>query len=328
MPEEQAAVNRIVKGAIQTLGSAYTARLINFGVLILLTNILVPGDFGTIEMAFSLLALVVAIRDLGLHYALIHEHDRVHELAPTHFVLSVGLGAISTVLAILMAFFYEDATTAVQGLDAYLKKDVQPTDPKPMVAVALLVFAVFDLLKTAALTAETQLRRDLAFGRLAFAHASATIFAALLGLLVAYFGGGRWALILGFFPYSAGYVTLFCTVVWLKCPPPLHRLKEFNRQAARRMIAYGLWFWIGGVPKVFILHFDKLVIGFLINLEVRGLYDTAHRFAQMPTGAITLAIVGITGAVYARYQNNRDQLSAAYRRTLRLILRTTVPISC
>jgi len=93
------------------------------------------------------------------------------------------------------------------------------------------------------------------------------------------------------------------------------------------MIRYGIWFWIGGIPKIFVQHYDKLIISLFFGLSLRGIYDAAHNFAQIPTGAITMVMVRITATVYARYQNNRDQLSAAYRRTSRLILRTTVPIS-
>ncbi|MCY3870422.1 MAG: oligosaccharide flippase family protein, partial [Gemmatimonadetes bacterium] len=74
-------------------------------------------------------------------------------------------------------------------------------------------------------------------------------------------------------------------------------------------------------------HYDKLIISLFFGLSLRGIYDAAHNFAQIPSGAITMVIVRITATVYARYQNSRDQLSAAYRRTTRLILRTTVPIS-
>ena len=325
MPSEGSAIQRIARGAVQTFGSAYAARLINFVVLLLLYQILVPEDFGAIGTAYSLLALAVAIRDFGLHYALLHEHDHVHDLAPTHFVLSVSLGGISALLALLMAFYYEQALELTRTFDTYLGNTESKSYPK--VALALAVFGIFDLLRTAALTAEVQLQRDLAFGRLAFAHAGGTVLAALVGLFFAYHGYGKWALILGFFPYSVTYVIVFCTVVWLRHPPPFKRLHTFNRNAARRMIKYGLWFWVGGVPKIFVQHYDKLIISLFFGLSLRGIYDAAHNFAQIPTGAITLAIVRITGAVYARYQNNRDQLSAAYRRALRLILRATIPIS-
>ena len=325
MSDEKSAIQRIARGAIQTFGSAYAARLLTLAVRLLLLQILVPEDFGAVGTAFSLLALAVAARDFGLHYALLHQHDRVHTLAPTHFVLSIGLGSISTALALLMAIYYDQAIALAQTLESYLGSTT--TEAYPKVALALAVFGIFDFFRTAALTAEVQLQRDLEFGRLAIAHAGGTILAALVGLALAYFGFGKWALILGFYPYSVAYVVVFCTVVWTKHPPPLHRLGEYNATAARQMIHYGFQFWLGGVPKIFVQHYDKLIISFYLGLNWRGLYDTAQDFAQIPTGAITLAIVRITGAVYARYQNDREQLSAAYRRALRLILRATVPLS-
>ena len=321
-PTEASAIQRIAHGAIQTFGSTYPARLINFAVLLLLYQILVPEDFGAITTAYSILALVIAIRDLGLHYALLHEHDNVHEFAPTHFVLSISLGSISTLLALCIALYSEHL---FELFNTYL--GFTDTQNYPKVAIALGILGAFDLLRTAALTAETQLQRNLEFGRLAFAHAGGTILAALVGLAVAYLGYGKWALILGFFPYSVTYILFYCTVVWLRHPPPLNQLHTFNAQAARRMIRYGVWFWIGGIPKIFIQHYDKLIISLFFGLSLRGIYDAAHNFAQIPSGAITMVIVRITATVYARYQNNRDQLSAAYRRTSRLILRTTVPIS-
>ena len=320
-PTEKSAIQRIAHGAVQTFGSTYPARIINFAVLLLLYQILVPEDFGAITTAYSILALVIAIRDLGLHYALLHEHDNVHDLAPTHFVLSVCLGSISTLLALCIALYSEH----LFELNTYL--GFTDTQNYPKVAIALGILGAFDLLRTAALTAETQLQRDLEFGRLAFAHAGGTILASLVGLAVAYLGYGKWALILGFFPYSVTYILFYCTVVWLRHPPPIGQLHTFNAQAARRMIRYGLWYWIGGIPKIFVQHYDKLIISLFFGLSLRGIYDAAHNFAQMPSGAISAVILRITLAVYARYQNNRDQLSAAYRRTSRLILRTTVPIS-
>ncbi len=325
-PTEAPAIQRIARGAIQTFGSTYPARLINFAVLLLLFQILVPEDFGAIATAYSILALVIAIRDLGLHYALLHEHDNVHELAPTHFVLSVSLGSISTLLALCIALYSEHLFELTRTFNTYIT-DTQAQQNYPKVAIALCILGAFDLFRTAALTAETQLQRDLEFGRLAFAHAGGTILAALVGLALAYLGYGKWALILGFFPYSVTYILFYCTVVWLRHPPPLNQLHTFNAQAARRMIRYGIWFWIGGIPKIFIQHYDKLIISLFFTLSLRGIYDAAHSFAQIPTGAITMVMVRITATVYARYQNNRDQLSAAYRRTTRLILRTTVPIS-
>ena len=106
MSEVQSPIQGIIRGALQILSSVYISRLINFGVQILLVNLLLPKDFGQIDLALGILAILVAMRDLGLHLALLHEQDRVDQLAPTHFILGTGFGVLSTITAILLALFY------------------------------------------------------------------------------------------------------------------------------------------------------------------------------------------------------------------------------
>ena len=50
-------------------------------------------------------------------------------------------------------------------------------------------------------------------------------------------------------------------------------------------------------------------------------------FAQLPTGALTHALIGIMITVFARYHEDRRQLSDAFRRILRWVLRSAVPLS-
>lgn len=309
MPEEPVPIHPIVRGAFQTMSSAYIGRFIHLSATLLLMHRLSSEAFGQVDFAISLLAMVVAVRNLGLHFALLHEHDRVDELAPTHLVLITGLGALGTVVAIGLSLFY---VSEWHG---------------ETVASILLIFALFDLLRIATVTSEIQLRRDLAFGRLALSHVSGTVTAAMVAIAVGFLGGGIWALVFGHSVNSIGYVLVYCTLLRYYRPLPWKRLREFDATAARKLIRYGLWFWLGGIAQTLILQYDKLIVGTMISTEVLGFYGRAQFFAQMPTGAITHALLNVTGTVYARYQQHRIRLSAAYRRTLRLIVRTTMPIS-
>lgn len=327
MSEVQSPIQGIIRGALQILSSVYASRLINFGVQIFLVNLLLPEDFGHIDLALGILAILVAMRDLGLHLALLHLQDQVDQLAPTHFILGTSFGALSTITAILLALFYNKALVLLNSLEI-ISSSIAQSNTEPIVAAALITFAISDLFLTAALTAETQLRRDFEFGRLALLNASATLSAAAAGLIIAYLGGGVWALIIGFFPQSVVYATVRCILLWSYRPPPLNRIREFNFPDARRLIGYGFWYWIGGIPKTLVLHYDKLIVVAFVGFQTQGLYGRAHAFAQMPTIVVTLAIVSVTGAIYARFQKDRKQLSTVYHRTLRLIVRTTVPFSC
>ena len=305
MGEEPVPVRPIVRGAFQTMSGAYVGRLTNLAAFFLLARTLTEEEFGQVDLSLAVFAILVSMRSLGLHFALLHEHDRVDELAPTHLVLNMGLGSLSAFAAVGLAFFTYSGTTAT----------------------ALVIFAVFDLFRTAAVTSETQLRRDLEFGPLALSHAMGTVTAAVVAAAVAYLGGGIWSLMFGYWANSIGYVVVYCSVVWRFRPLPLRRLREFDAEGARKLIGYGLWFWIGGVLQVLILQVDKFIVGTVLGTAVLGIYARAHTFSQIPSGAVTHTILSVTGAVYARYQDDRKRLSAAFRRALRLVLRSTIAIS-
>ncbi len=304
--KEKAAVGRIARGAVQTLSSAYAGRLVSWIAIVVLTRELPPEAFGQVALAASWLALVSALRSFGLHNALLHHYKRVDELAPTHFLLNTALATLGALAAIALAVFFVDG----QG-----------------VAMALAVFAAFDLLRATALTAETQLRRDLEFGSLAAAHALALIAAAASGIALALLGGGIWALILSHSVYGIGYVVVYWAMLWRRRSPLSFRLSDFRPDEARRMFDYGAWIWLATMLQAFVLNFDRLVVGFLLDLKSLGFYERAHVFAQLPTGVITHALTGVMLAVFARYQQDREQLAGAFRRALRLIMRSAVPLS-
>ena len=326
MPEERSPLQRIVKGTLHTLGSTYLGRIINWVAIIILTRHLSYTDIGQVSLALHLLAIIVALRNLGLHFALIHQHDRVDQIAPTHFFLSTGLGALGTLAAVGLALFAQHSPTGIPN-PFEVDSDGPSINANSMVPTALIVFAIFDLFRAASFTAETQLRRDLEFIRLAASHAMATIVAAAIGISAVYLGAGIWSLILSHTVASVVYVTVYCIMLWTRRPPPLTRFSEFNRGDAHTLLKYGRWFWVGWIFETLVLSYDKIVVGLVLKTNTLGFYDRAHIFAQMPTGAITHTIASVTGTVYARYQHSREQLSSAFRRALRFILRSTVPIS-
>jgi O-antigen/teichoic acid export membrane protein len=292
------------------VGSVYFARLINLAAYVLLLRRVAPVEVGQISFAIAILMVVTSLKRFGLHVALLHRYDEVERLETTHFLLNSGLAILGAMAAIATAFIYGAIGEA-----------------NPIVVNALIIFAVLDMVRSLVQTSETRLRQQLQFGRLALAHASATVAASVVAVAVAYLGGGTWALILGFSINSVTYVLIYCALIWQQRPPLLPRLQEWDRAGARDLLRYGVWFWAAGIMQTLTLHFDRLVVGMMLGDDLLGIYAAAHIFAQIPTGAVTHMIQGVTGTVYARYQQDRKLLSSAFYRTQRLIIRCTVPIT-
>jgi O-antigen/teichoic acid export membrane protein len=193
---DRSALRRIAQGAVHTIGSTFVGRLVNWVAVIVLTRELTPEDIGHVALAAAILGIVVGARNFGLHLALIRQYDRVDELAPTHFVINTAMSTIGTLTAGAIAYFY-----------------VLPENGQA-VAASLSVFALFDLLRGTAQTAETKLRRDLEFTALAHMHAISLVLAAAGGIALVYMGAGYWALVFSHAVFGVGYVSLYALQIW------------------------------------------------------------------------------------------------------------------
>jgi len=314
-----------VRGAVQMVGSVYFARIINWVAYVLLLRRLAPPEFGQITMAISILMLVTSLKRFGLHVALLHRYDDVERLETTHFLLNGALAVLGAMAAIITALFLPHLQHPFSSLSGATSGETLGIGP--LVATALIIFAILDMFRSLVQTSETRLRKELQFGRLALAHASSTVIASIVAVAIAYLGGGTWALILGFSINSLTYVITYCSMIWQRLPPRWPRLRRWDRSGARELLRYGIWFWAAGILQTLTLHFDRLIVGVMLGDELLGIYAAAHLFAQIPTGAVTHMIQGVTGTVYARYQKDRERLSEAFYRTQRLIIRGTVPIT-
>ena len=112
---ERTALGRIARGAAHTLGSTYAGRLVNWVATFILMRQLRPEDFGHIALAATILALVIAVRNPGLHNALLHQYRRVDDLAFTHFVLNIGLSTVGVLAAVGLAILYVTSAAAVMS---------------------------------------------------------------------------------------------------------------------------------------------------------------------------------------------------------------------
>ena len=318
------APRRIVSGALYTLGTTYLGRLVTLlAGLWLLPRLIDPATWGGVVLGASLYLILISVKELGLGFALQHHQDRLDELAPTHFIFNLAVSTGVLGLVLLLAWGIHSGAVGLARLTV-LVRDAGTVGDHRVVAWTLFCFAGFNLLRSAAATSEVRLRAALEFRSLALAHMLSLVLSVGVALALAWQGYGVWALIAGgaahLSVHSPAYVG--CTVAWIwkRQPQPLRGLR-WNSEHAGLLWRYGRLFWAGWVFSALALEYPRIVAGSLLGWEELGYYAIAFGWAQLPTGAVTQVLMGLTNPVYARYQHNRERLSLVFGKMLRFIVR-------
>ena len=306
------APRKIVRSFFYTIGSGYMARLCSLVITFLLKDELGPEIFDLTIKGQVFFILLSSLRDFGWLHSLLHFQDRVHEFVQTHFALNLAFSLAGCLL------------TCAVGAGLYWYEPEVYAWP----AVVMGAFSLFYFLRSLTQTSEALLRMDFEFGRLGLYHGLATIAALGCALVAAWYGWGRWSLIVGgwstFSVFSGVYTLIYGSAVWFSRPIRLWPLR-LNWTWARRLLAYGKWFWLAwGILMNFVWFYDKLLLAFIGDERfVAGLalYEHAWWLMHLPTAIIAHIVFAYTNTLYSRYQRDRVRLGELFSTMMAIIFR-------
>ena len=306
------APHKIVRSFFYTIGSGYVARLCSLVITFLLKDDLGPEVFDLTVKGQVVFILLSSLRDFGWLHSLLHFQDQVDEFVQTHFALNLAFSLAGCLL------------TCGVGFGLYYYDPAIYTWP----AVVIGAFSLFYFIRSLTQTSEALLRMDFEFGRLGLFHGLATVVALACALAAAWYGWGRWSLVLGgwgtFSVFSGVYTLIYASAVWHSRPIRLWPL-QLDRVWARRLLDYGKWFWLAwGVLLNFIWYYDKLVLAFIGDERYEAslaLYDHAWWLMQFPTAIIAHIVFAYTNTLYSRYQADKARLSELFSTMMGVIFR-------
>ncbi len=295
----------IFKGLVHTFLGSYTGKAVNFVSTILLTRALLPEDFGIVAMALFLASSAGLIKELGLDYALIHRQDNVDEAGAAHFFLSAVTAAAAFVLTVILYF-------VLRG----------HYDPRILLAMVALS-AVFTLRSLSA-TSRVMLEKDLRFSRLAWIDTTSNITTLILAVALAWLGFGFWALVIAGSVNSLTYILITSVRYWSSHWVPFRT--SVDRKMVRWFFSYGKWILISALATLIVLQYDSFMAGTLLGVATLGFYERAYRFSQYPTDSITHVVSRIALSIYAKYQDDKTELTHYFSVFLSMIVRIAFPL--
>ncbi len=275
--------------------------VLKIAVLVLLTRLLSPADFGVVSAALIIIVFALTFSQLGLGPALVQRPTLEPAHISTAFVASSIFGLIAGVLVWLAApaiadFFRMPNLTSV-------------------VRVLAVVFPVMGF----STVAESLVQREMRFRLLANADVVSYGIGYGLGIILAILDWGMWSLVAAHLTYS-----ILRSAVLLRVEPPrLHPLP--SRRPFRELMDYGVGQSAGRIAVFFANQADNLVVGRFLGAAPLGLYSRAYQLMAVPTALLGDVLDRVLFPTMSRVQDEPRRLASAYLQGTAFVALLTLP---
>lgn len=286
----ETAVNTVFWSGVER----YSVILIQFIVILIISRILPPSDFGLIAIMNIFLAIAQTFIDSGFANALIQKQDRTQIDYSTVFyfniVVSVAVYALIYGVSPAIARFYNDPQ-----LDILMK-----------VIGLNLIFLSFAIVQRARLTIAFNFKLQ------ALISLISTSVSGLIGIWMAYSGYGVWALVY----QSLINVSVNTLLFWI-----LNRWIPswcFSITSFRQLFPFGVKLLFAGLLQTLYTNLYTLVIGKKYSATDVGFYSRAVHFTSVISNNLSLIIVRAVYPVLCNLQDDDEILKRTFIKYIRV----------
>ena len=292
--------NRFFSGIAWTFIQNISVKGLGFVFMIVLTRLLDPGDYGLIGM----LSIFIAISEVFIHSgfgdALVQKQNCNDDDYSTAFYFNIAVAGIIYIILFLLAplishFYHEPQLLILTRI------------------VALnFVLGSFNIVQGAKLT------KAMNFKPLAIISLICTLVSGVVGVLMAFYGFGVWALVCQ---------TLSSTLLRLVLFPlytKWHPNRPFSKSSFQHLWQYGSRLIVTGIMGVIIRNISSILIGRFYNKEQVGYYSRSQSMAAVPSETLFSVLSSVTFPALCECQENQERWMGVYRR----VLFNTVLIVC
>lgn len=281
------------KGLYWSAASNFANQGMRFVFGLILARLLSPDAYGVIGMLGVFMCVVQVFIDCGFSQALIAKQDRTQTDFSTEFFFNVGVGvlgyAILFIAAPFVATFYN----------------------MPILSPILRVIGLGVIINSLCVVQSAQFSIRLDFKTPAKLGVTTNLFSGVVGIILAYFGWGVWALV---FQQVAGGV-LNALMLWILAGwrPTL----EFSKDSFRYLWNYGSKVLVSSLIQQVYDNLYPLVIGKFYNARQLGLYSRAQGFVSLPSTNLSGILGNVTFPILSKISNDKERLVAIYRKMMR-----------
>ena len=284
----------VVTNLFWRLGERFGAKMVQFLVQMILAKMLAPEIWGTIGLILIFIEVLQVFIESGLGNALIQKKDADDlDFSTVFYFNCVICGA-----AYLLMFF-------AAPLIAWFYKAPELTSAIRVMSLVLVVSGLKNV-------QQAYVSKNMLFKRFFFATLIGTVTAAVIGIAMAYFGFGLWAII----AQNLINVTIDTCILWItvKWRPK----RAFSFQRLKQLYSFGWKLFASSLMEVIYLKLRGLIIGRKYSKEDLAYYTYGEYFPQFITSILNSSIDSVLLPSMSSVQDSRENVKNMTRRAIKI----------
>lgn len=303
MQEQENLKRKSIKGVWGSAIERFSVQGATFILNIVIARMVSPAEYGLIAMLGIFIAVAQMFIDSGFSNALIQKKNKSEVDFSTAFYFNIVVGllvyAILWLCAPLVADFYN----------------------QPILKDIMRIIGINIILSSFSIVQRAKMTINLDFTTQAKASLIGVIISGIVGISMAYWGYGVWALVT-----QAVLSTLLYTImmwVFARWRPSL----SYSWSSFRSLFAFGSRYLLTGLINTIYVNMYTLVIGKKFAASQVGFYNRASTIGQFPSMNISYIITRAMYPTMCNIQDEQQQLSSYFNQTLRMACYIIFPMS-
>ncbi len=286
--------NKISKSFVWKILERFGVMGGQFILQIVLARLLSPEHYGALSIMIIFTSLAEVFVQNGFNTSLIQNKDVTEEDYSSILWVSLGIAAV-----LYSAIFFFAPTIGM----FYNMADIV----MPMRVLALMLFP--GALNSVQLA---KARREMDFKKVFFGNIGGVVFSGIVGIVIAYMGGGLWALV----AQTLLKVLAVCLVMRFTVPIKIRFAIDWERVKA--LFSYGWKLLVSSLFDTLYQDLRSLVIGKKYDSETLGYYNRGKQFPQFVIGAVNGAVQAVMLPAMSAEQDDSARVKHMMRTSINL----------
>lgn len=273
---------------------------VTFVVSIVLARLLSPDDYGLIGIIAIFTEVCMALVNGGFTTALIRKKDATVDDYNTAFIVNL----IVSVVLYFVIFFLSPLIAVFFGRDELI-------DLTRVSSLGMIIGAM-------SLVQQTRLTKLLDFKSLTKITITASVSSGIIGILMALYGLGVWALVgQQLISYVIRTILLWIVNKWT---PNFH----FSGKSFHELFGFGWKMMVSSLIDTIWKELYQVVVGKFYSPATLGQYTRSKQFAKLFSTNLTQIVQRVTYPVLSNIQDDKERMVAAYRKIIKMSVFITI----